>query len=349
MADGPPDQYDFDPAYEINTDGGWLQDGNGNSIIGQGVEVSLPGLQGYSQNIHQIHQNFNSMSGTVVGPLAEMARGAFGTPGQGLPWATMMSHLIGHNIEQLGQFNQRISMGVNNVASAAQVVANVYGDTDAGSAATLGAVDFAFGNRAAAPDSVPQYVLDNVKTWNEFRAENPGVAAAMGGAVPVGGVPVRDGNKLTTTVQIPQPGGKTITMVTVQEEWSSYPGGPSGVTTTVTYNNQVQSVTTRTTVGSTTTTRVTTSYYDENGAHLRDRVTREATETTSVQGSRETTTQRTDSSSTTYQYDQDGKETGSTTTEGTVAVGAEHPDMELPDPTDDPRYEERMRQLPQPG
>jgi hypothetical protein len=349
MADGPPDQYDFDPAYEINTDSGWLQDGNGNAIMGQGVQASLPGLQGYSQNIHKIHQNFNSMSGTIIGPLADMAQGAFGTMGQGLPWATMMSHLIGHNIEQLSRFNQRISMGTNNVASAAQVVANVYGDTDAGSAATLNAVDFAFGNRAAAPDSVPQYVLDNVQTWNEFRAENPGVAASMGGGTPVGGEPVRDGNKLTTTVQIPQPGGKPITMVTVQETWSTYPGGPTGTTTTVTYNDRLQSVSTSTTVGSTTTTRVTTSYYDEDGTHLRDRVTRESTETTSVEGSRETTTQRTDTSSTTHQYDEDGDRTGSTTTEGTVAVGAEHPDRELPDPRDDPRYQERMQQLPQPG
>ena len=163
MAEGPPDQYDFDPAYEINTDDGWLKDG---AVMGDGVKVSLDGMEGFSQNIHQIHNNFNGMSGTILGPLSDMLTGAFPTP---LPWARNMSLLVSHNIEQLGKFNSNISIGVMNVASAAQVVANVFGDTDAGSAADLEqAIDFAFGNKKAAPDNVPQYILDQLQTWNEF-------------------------------------------------------------------------------------------------------------------------------------------------------------------------------------
>jgi hypothetical protein len=349
MADGPPDGYDYDPAHDINTDEGWLKDDKGNPIMGGGVQVNLEGLQGYSQKVYQIHQNFNGMAGTLVGPMKDMALGAFGTPGQGLPWATAMASLVGHNISQLMDFNKNISIGVMNVAYAAQTVANVFGDTDAGSAANLQAIDFAFGNRKAAPDSVPQYVLDNVPTWEEFQKDHPEVAAQMGpGVTPIGGVPVTNGDTTTTKVVIPQAGGPPIVMETTQRVWTT-PAGYSGVVTTVKMNGKVQTVTSTTSNGYSTTTQVTTSYYDKDGNHQRDRVTSESTETWRVQGSGATTTTVTDTETTSYTYNDKGEQTNSTTTNQTVAVGAELPDVPLPDPREDPLYKERMGQLPQPG
>src|SRR6185312_14862565 len=137
------------------------------------------------------------------------------------------------NIEQLSLFNQNMSIGVMNVSSAAQVIANVYGDTDAGSAADMTAVNFAFA-KGPAPDSVPQYVLDNVQTWDAFTADNPGVAERLGPDVnPIGGEPeIVDANTTRYRVEIPQQGGPPIVMVTEQHRWSTYSGGPSGVTTT---------------------------------------------------------------------------------------------------------------------
>lgn len=357
MADGPPDEFDYTPSYEINTDDGWLRDGNGNTVMGEGigggdgVDVNLDGLQGFSVRLNQVHQNFNSMASTLISPLQEMAMGAFGTAGQGLPWAQAMAALVGHNMQMLSEFNQKISIGVMNVASAAQTVHNVYGNTDAESAATINAVNFAFGDKAAAPDSVPQYVLDEMPTWNEFQAQNPGVAASMGPGVVPTGERVTVGDTTTTTVRIPQAGGPPIEMVTTQRQWS-VPVGQSGVVTTVTMNGKVQTVTNTVSNGYSTTTRVTTSYYDKDGKHQRDRVTSESTETWDVLNSGAQTTQVNTTSTTTHTYDEKGERTDSTTTESSLAVGAERPDVPLPDARDDPLYkehEERMRRITQPG
>jgi hypothetical protein len=318
---------------DINTDSSFLRDPrSGDPVLGEGVKANLSDLTGYSANMNEIQLNFGHLSGSMMNTLRDMITGAFGNMGNGLEWTRYMMQLSQHNAGELDKFYRGVQTGVLNVASAAQVVANVYAETDATNAATLEAVLFAFGDKSKAPDSVPQELLNQLKTYEQAMAEQ--AASAPPSEAPANATDTSTPGTTITTL----PGGHTLK--TVVTSYVPYQGGPTIITKTVYYDGRVQTVTSTTMGGGPTTTRTTTSYYDENGNHLNDRVTREPREDVSVNGGAVQTTTTT----TNYEYDPQGNEmVDESSTASTVAVGPEGLHQPLIRPEDDPAFQEQQR------
>jgi hypothetical protein len=335
----------FDSATDANTKPTFLTDPkSGESVLGEGVEANVQDLTAYSGNLDQIQMNFTHLGTSMAMSLQEMAREAFAGNNNIFEWSRFFYQLSSHTIVRFGDFVRDISQGMLNVAMAAQTVANVYTETDATSAANLQAINFAFGDKDSAPAGIPKQFLKELKTWEVARQENANAGAAA--ALAAVDDPrnhtssVTVGDTTTTTVTIPGMG----TVVTVTKVWTTYPGGPSGQTVTVTYNGNVQRTTQTTTVGSTTTSTTTQSFYDEDGKR-RDQVTGRTTETVSAQG----TNIQTDSETTSYGYDPKGeKKVDESTTRSTVSVGLERPQVPMSQVTDDPTMK-KPDELTSPG
>jgi len=307
------------------------------------VEADLDDLKGYSLNLDEIQGNFAEVGRGVADPLRDAVDGAFPVGNNhGLEWEANMNSLAKYNAYQLQAFVFNMALGIRNVASAAQAVANSYSNTDDTSAASLGSIFFAFGDKSQAPSGFPSWVLDKIPTWNDVMRENPPVPPAevpKEGLDP-GAVDVQtNGNVTTTTVHLPGGG----TMVTKEEHWSGY--GSVGTTTTVTVNGKPVSTSTTYTYGGRTVTEDKEYVYDEHGNQQGEpRVTseREVSVTRGADGS-----ERTEQSSTTYQYDTDGEATPSTSGSA-VTVGPERPSQGMIQPGDDPAQRALEELMPEP-
>ena len=230
-----------------------------------------------------------------------------------------MNSLAQYNAFQFQSFVFNMALGVQNVARAAQAVANSYGNTDDTSAANLAAVQFAFGDKSKAPPGFPAWALEHIPTWAQVRAENPPVAPAKvpdEGLDPDAVTVVQDGNTTTTTVRLPGGG----TMVTTEEHWGAY--GTSGTTTTVMVNGNLQTRSTTYTYGGRTYSEEYEQPYDAQGnAQGPPRVVSsgETSVTRNSDGS-----ERNSQSTTTYTYDDQGRAVPSTSG-SSVTVGPERP------------------------
>ena len=342
---GPPPEPrgPYDNATDINTNDKFLTDPKtGKPVLGDGVTVDLDGLTGYSANLDHIQMNYMGLGKTVTGELHGLIQSAFPAGAEhGFAWTSYMNRLASHNAGQLEIFNGTISIGIRNVASAAQTVANAYHNTDLNEAANMNAILFAFGERETPPPGIPKWVADQLPTWNDFKKDNPGA----GVVIPENGIPPENikretsGNTTTLTITLPQGGTVVVTTTT----WSTYPGGPSGQTETTSVNGRKLETISTSTVNSVTTRTTTQSIYDEKGKHLRDQVASEERETTSVSG----TVITTDTSETHHTYDGEGKRVDSSTTDQSSAVGYD-PTEPVMDPEDDPALQELERLNPEP-
>lgn len=337
----PPGPYGH--ATGINTDPKWMLDPKTKApIMGEGVEANTSDLTQYAGALDQIQQNFNDLSHAVLGPMEHMISAAFpGGMENGLLWTQHFFRVSGHNAGQLQQFLGNMAFGLHNVASAAQVVADAYRNTDETSAATLNSVLFAFGDLDKAPGTLPQQYLDHVKTWDKFREEHPEQTTV----IPTLGVRPEDihsetvGNTTTTIVKLPD--GGTYTIIT--ETYSTYSGGPSGYTETVLINGKPQTVRTSSSSVNGTTVESYQIVYDEHGTEVRRQVTSREHTSTTVVGS----TAQTDRQTTTYTYDSDGNQTNESSTQSSEAVGAEHYYEPAAQPGDDPVDQELAKMRPE--
>jgi hypothetical protein len=300
----------YDTATSANTDPSFLTDPDtGKSVLGDGVEVNLDDLTGYSGNLDQIQTNYVGLSRTTTQALRSMTTGAFAAGGAGgFVWSGFFNRLASHNIGQLEQFNASIAVGIRNVAMAAQTVANVYADTDEASGASIRAIDYAFGDRSKAPDSLPSWYVDRVPTFNEVVAQQPQAGPVQADAQPTTGAPVVTGNVTTTTVRLPD--GRTMTTVTEQGA-ATGPSKRSSSTRSTYIDGQLVSVTSSATVGNRTTTTTTVD----------ERVVSRDTVTVTQRGDDLRTEQRSES----YTYDATGKEVDKDTTVTSTTVGRERP------------------------
>jgi hypothetical protein len=333
----PPSQYPA--ATSRNTNPSWLQDPqDGKPLMGKGVRANLEDLKGYSINLNEIQGNFAELGRGVADALRGMVAGAFPTGGDhGLEWEARMNSLATYNAYQFQSFVFNMALGVRNVASAAQAVANSYGNTDDTSAANMSAIDFAFGDKNAVPPGFPAWALEHIPTWAQMNARNPQVAPAEippEGLGPDAVTVTSQGGATVTTVRLPG-GGTMVTTETV---------GAGGVTTTtVAVNGKPQSVTTTTVTGGRTVTEEKQYVYDKNGTQQGDpRVTsrNETTVTRNPDGS-----ESTNQSTTTYSYGPNGQATPSSSG-SSVTVGAERAPTQ-PIPFDeDPAQREIDRLMP---
>jgi hypothetical protein len=315
----PPNPYA--DATEANTNPAFLNKSDGTPLLGDGVRANLDDLKGYSINLNEIQGNFAELGRSVADALRSMVAGAFPTGGNhGLEWEGAMNSLAQYNAFQFQSFVFSMALGVQNVARAAQAVANSYGNTDDTSAANLAAIQFAFGDKSKVPPGFPAYALEHIPTWAEISARNPPVPPARvpdAGLDPDDVTVVEDGNSTTTTVRLPGGG----TMVTTEERWGAY--GTSGTTTTVTVNGKPMTRSTTYTYGGSTYSEETEYQYDANGTATgppRVVSSGESSVTRNPDGS-----ERSSQSTTTYSYDDEGNATPSTSG-SSVTVGPERPE-----------------------
>jgi hypothetical protein len=320
----------YRPQTTYNTKPDWM------SSLGNGVKADLDGMTDYAGNLDKIKSNFMSLGRSVTGPMKDTATEAFSAENNGLPMTSSMLEVAANNLKELTFFFGQLTQGVLNVAMAAQTVANTYGDTDATNAAKMNSINFAFGNRDAAPDSIPPSVLKQLKSWSDMVKENPSLTVN----VPDGGVDgaqtTTDGNVTTTTMKVDGHDFKIVTTTV------SYPGFTMVTSQTYMDGKVINTRTTNHGPTGTHTTETRTVYPE--GKAPQTQVVSEGDESTSFPDA--TTTQH-NQSNTTYTYDTDGTQHGSTSTSSSQ-VGDEH----LPDNSDpledDPAQQKREEIMPPP-
>jgi len=323
-----------------NTHPAWLDNAQG--TLNADVKANLDDLKGFSANLDEIQGNFAEMGRGVAEPMRSSVAGAFPTGGDhGLEWEAVMNSLGVYNAFQFQTFVANLALGIKNVASAASAVANSYANTDDTSAANMAAIDFAFGDTSKVPGGFPSWALDQIPTWKEFSKDHPipPPAEVPKDGLPPGAVTVTtSGNTTTTTVKLPGGG----TMVTTEEHWGAY--GSTGVTTTVVVNGQVRSKNTTYTYGGATHSEDREYTYDKDGKPTGDRVVRsgETSTHTYSDGS-----ERTDDSTTTYQYDDEGNAIPSTSG-SSVTVGSERPHQGSIPFDEDPAQRAIQELMPEP-
>jgi hypothetical protein len=336
----PPSRYPDQTA--ANTRPTWLQDPQGQPRLTADVEANLEDLKGYSINLNEIQGNFGEMARSVADPLRSAVAGAFPVGADnGLEWQAAMNSLATYNAYQFQSFVFNMALGIRNVASAAQAVANSYGNTDDTSAASLGAINFAFGDKSQAPSGFPSWALEQLPTWAEVSARNPPVPPAD---VPTEGLPpgavsvTTQGGTTTTTVQLPGGG----TMVTTEESWGAF--GFGGTTTTVTVNGKVMSTSSSFALGGATFTQDRQNQYDADGNPQGERVVSSGG---TVVGRDSDGSEHTQQWTTTYEYDENGQATPSTSG-SSVTVGPERPTEEAIPHGEDPAQQALEELMPEP-
>jgi hypothetical protein len=277
-----------------NTSTTWLDDQ-------KKVDLDLDGLVEFAKNLITIKDNLDSHTG-YLSLLGELPMDAW--DGTVLGEAAYVQQEMLANYGELRQYLSYLSIALNNIGMAAQTVADIYGSTDGWSAASLDAVNFAFGDKdAPRPDGLPPQIG---KTFWDAYFE----AQAAGGTAPPANDPGwRDQEKPRTnadgsvTYTATGPNGQVKEITTF-----SIPG--TGVTVTTTTikgaNGKVLSTTSeRTTTyteGSTVVTRTSTT--DGGGRITGSREER----TTYAEGSGDVVAESK------VNYDATGAETSATTT-----------------------------------
>lgn len=330
---------------QANTSGTYTDPHTGEPVMsqGMGIKANLNDMTNYADDMNHLQMNFSHMGRSWSDQMDSSITGAFGGEMNTFEWSGFMNGLSRHNVQQINNFLTNVSLGIMNVAMAAQTVANVYAKTDTTSAASINSVLFAFGDRDKAPSTVPRELLEGdraLKTTDELAAQygpaNPGAVIDGDPTQDVGLPQTMPDGSTVYTVKLPD--GRIMT--TTVTPWSTYPGGPGGDTKTVTIDGkQTESVHTST-VGSTTTTTTTSTTYDKDGVG-HDQVTGVKKESTDVD--LDSKTVNTTSEVTSYTYDSDGKKLDESTTSSNVSVGIEAPDKPLDTIRHDPVVEEQMR------
>jgi hypothetical protein len=130
----PDDREDRGPyahSTDVNTDPSWMNGKGGAPVLGDGVKANIDDLTGFSRNMDRISTNYSHLGQALVDPLERMLQDAFpGGAANGLAWSSYLLRLAGHNAGQIEQFFGYSSMGMRNVAMAAQAAANACGNAD---------------------------------------------------------------------------------------------------------------------------------------------------------------------------------------------------------------------------
>jgi hypothetical protein len=338
----PDDREDRGPdahSTDVNTDPSWMNGKGGAPVLGDGVKANIDDLTGFSRNMDKISTNYSHLGQTLTDPLERMLQDAFpGGAANGLAWSTYLLRLAGHNAGQIEQFFGYSSMGMRNVAMAAQAVANAYGNADETGAATMGAIEFAFGDKSKAPPGIPRWILDQIPTWEQFTQEHPEQAIVVPDTGPPPGSVDQKTEGNTTTITVHLPDGRTMTTKTTT--WAYY--GATGKTETVTIDGKEQSSTQTSTYNGQTQTTKTETVYDSHGKSKGTHVVSRTDETV-TQGSGGS--QQTDRKVTTYTYDDHGKKT-EFSNQSSVAVGpGDNRTEPALDPSQDPalKREQELR------
>lgn len=274
-----------------NTDRHWLDDQ-------KPVDINLEGMAEFAKNMVTIKENLSSHQNYVTSMLASLP--TQGWEGGALPEGAYARKKMLDNFADFQQYLTQLGTALNNIGMAAQTIADAFSGEDEWNAATLDAVNWAFGDtNARRPSGLSQFVsgktyYDAYFEQLEQSSESTNTAGVQWTQQP--GTTISYGPYTETIQRATAPDGRVMEIRTVS--------GPSGTTITTRLLSPEGNVLSETsqqkhtyTDGNSTVTQTTN--YDANGNRT---------------GS---TTKRTDSTTddeTTTQYDADGRQTTSHST-----------------------------------
>lgn len=157
-----PDDNPYRAQTTLNTDKAWLDTGT------EQLDLDLDGMNDFAINMATLHDNLQGRTGHLN--LLDRLREQAWQPGA-LPEAQYLKARLQQNTSEFRQFFLNLAMACNNMGMAAQTIAYAFQGTDGWSAATLDAVNFAYGDRSVGvPPGFPGQL--GTKTWSEQMAEN---------------------------------------------------------------------------------------------------------------------------------------------------------------------------------
>lgn len=288
-----------------NTDTTWLDDA-------KPVDVDLDSMVDYAKAMVTADNNLKTHQGRVFDQMNSLVSDAFAG---GFPEIGVIASTHRTNLSEFGRYIGFLYAGVNNVAMAAQTIADAYGNTDGWSAASLDAVKFAFGDPDAhRPAGLPP-MIGKQGTYYDQLAKQEEQAAQGGGPDSAHSWHVESTSKYgdtETTIYEDQYGNtRTVTVVHDGDDKTVYTTGPDGTTHVTTYDVTSfgypggASTTTQVTVDGRETRHQTESTYSTGHGGIDDttqydntgRPTSSTEVSTAVDGTQTTTG---------YSYDKDG-------------------------------------------
>lgn len=136
------------------------------------VQVKTDNLHKYAAWLDQTQFMILAAASPTLGQIgAESVRAVQGSTEGTIFEIANMANQCSQNASQFRQFVSDLTTGCSNIANAAQVIADSYAGTDLNSAATLDAVDFAFGDAGAPrPSGLPSQVSGKTQLDTEIQA-----------------------------------------------------------------------------------------------------------------------------------------------------------------------------------
>jgi hypothetical protein len=267
-----------------NTDRHWLDDQ-------KPVDIDLDGMAEFAKNMATIKENLSTHQGHFLNLLASLPTN--GWEGGALPEGAYARKMMLDNYADFQQYLIQLGTALNNVGMAAQTIADAFSGTDGWSAASLSAVNWAFGDTdAARPGGLSQFVTG--KTYYDAYFESlekssestntAGVQWQDQGTtnIPFGTVQravAPDGRVMEITTVSPPGGGGTIittrlfspdgtVLSETSQRKSTYLDGNTVVTRTTSYDtdgNQTGSSAKRTTYTDGEVSDESNTQYDADG------------------------------------------------------------------------------------
>jgi hypothetical protein len=157
--DDPGDNNPYKDQTAANTGTGWLDQ--------TPVDIDLSGMAEYAKNVMKIQENLNNHTSRLQDLASLPSQALAGS----LPEGDYMAACLSGNYAELSQYFGYLALGLQNVAIAAQTVADAYSSTDGWSAATLSTVNFAFAQpNAKRPPGLPPWVTGQT-FWEKYLAD----------------------------------------------------------------------------------------------------------------------------------------------------------------------------------
>jgi hypothetical protein len=275
----------YQNATDQNTSRTWLDD------IAP-IDVNLHGMGDFAKNLITVSNDLFSHQQHVMGQISSiLEENAFAG---GFPEVNYAAKLHSQNLSEFAQYLSGLWQAIQHTANAAQVIADSYSSTDGWSAASLDAVNFAFGDpNAKRPSGLPPGLG---KTWSQKQAEDEAQSAATGPTA-ANGHPDSHWQLVNTSTD-----GAGNSYSTYQDQY--------GETRQINVTHQDgHKITTITTPQGTTTTTESTVSYPYGSTTTRTTTTPDGRTTTST-----VNTSSSANSHTTQNVDSSGKVTSSTTT-----------------------------------
>lgn len=176
---------DSGPAGSINGQSTASQ--NFDQSVGGDVQANIPDLTTYAAKIQNVSFGVLGASSGPIGNMGSYSATAFvmskSPDSLGIqPEAALANDLNTNAASQFKAFFTDLQKGLQYIASASQVVADIYSTSDAESSATLNDINFAFGDPGAKrPDGLPKYLGQTFQDYamqHNTTASGPEAASA---------------------------------------------------------------------------------------------------------------------------------------------------------------------------